>query len=383
MYSKRDIIGYIFSGLCFIGLLIYSIIAKKYPMVIFLLALVAVVLVVLTITSIDSKKTNKKIVDNYRALKEKPNKTVFDELYILAYQEKLDDLLIERIKRRKIKDVSSIIAYTEGTKSVEIDFIYRGFDFSASINEKNIQYQIRVATRYEILNNNEFEKKHDVSYLLEEDNCVDDLIDNVCELIKSVIVEINDYCDLNKVDDIFNGRLNNKLCDYIFDLKQYRWLYIILLIMGISLSILFAVKIVEKDYPNNEVLIMDLMIMCASVAVSILSVISSIYYFTQYGKIQSDLKNKQTSFIESKPKRVIICRELLTKYPRKLRYIKLYFDNKIIIIPLAHCYLRKRNFKQFYSDCKKLEAKFTYLSKSNVVILGEERYINLVRKHFN
>ncbi len=383
MHSKSDIIGNIFSGLCFIGLLIYSIIAKNYPMVIFLLALVVLVLVLLAITSIDSKKTNKKIVDNYQALKEKPNKTVFDELYILAYQEKLDDLLIERIKRRKIKNVSSIVAYTEGTKSVEIDFIYRGFDFSASINEKNIQYQICVATRYEILNNNEFEKIHDVSYLLEEDNCVDDLIDNVCELIKSVIVKINDYCDLNKVDDVFNGRLNNKLCDYIFDLKQYRWIYMFFLIMGISLSILFAVKIIIKDYPNNEVLIMCLMFIGVSVVVSVFSTISSIHYFTQYGKIQSDLKNKQTSFIEGKPKRVIICRELLTKYPRKLRYIKLYFDNKIIIIPLAHCYLRKRNFKQFYSDCKKLEAKFTYLSKSNVVILGEERYINLVRKHFN
>jgi len=383
MYSKRDIIGYIFSGLCFIGLLIYSIIAKKYPMVIFLLALVVVVLVVLAITSIDSKKTNKKIVDNYRALKEKPNKTVFDELYILAYQEKLDDLLIERIKRRKIKDVSSIIAYTEGTKSVEIDFIYRGFDFSASINEKNIQYQIRVATRYGLLNNNEFEKKHDASNLLEEVNCLDDLIDNVCELTQNVLVEINNYCDLNKVDEVFNGRLNNKINDYISDVKQYRWLGITILIIGMILAVLFAIKIVEKDYPNNEVLIMCLFFMSAGVVVSVLFTIYSIYYFSQYRKIQFDLKNKQTSFIEGKPKRVFICRELLTKFPRKLRYIKLFFDNKKAIIPLTNCYLYKRNFKQFYSDCKKLEAKFTYLSKSNVVILGEERYIKLIKKYFN
>ena len=379
MYSKKDIIGYIFSGLCFIGLLIYSIIAKKYPMVIFLLALVVVVLVVLAITSIASKKTNKKIVDNYRALKEKPNKTVFDELYILAYQEKLDELLSERIKRRKIKDVSSIVAYTEGAKSVEIGFIYRGFDFSASINEKNIQYQIRVATRYGLLNNNEIEKKHDASNLLEEVNCLDDLIDNVCELTQNVLVEINNYCDLNKVDEVFNGRLNNKINDYISDLKQYRWLYIFILIIGILLVVFSVIFIVEEN-PNVEVLIMFLMSICAGAVVSVFSTISTIYYFAQYRKVQFDLKNKQTSFIEGKPKRVFICRELLTEFPRKLRYIKLYFENKKVIIPLTFCYLNKRNFKQFYSDCKKLEAKLTYLSKSNVAISGEERFIKLVRK---
>ena len=383
MYSKRDIIGYIFSGLSFIGLLIYAIIAKKYPIVIVLLALVVIIALVIAITSIASRKTNKKIVDNYRALKEKPNKTVFDELYILAYEEKLDELLSERIKRRKIKDVSSVVAYTEGTKSVEIGFIYRGFDFSASINKDIVQYQIRVATRYEILNNNEFEKKHDVSYLLEEANCVDDLIDNVCELIKSVIVEINDYCDLNKVDDVFNGRLNNKLNDYILDIKEHRWVYITFLTIGILLAVILSVKIVAKDYPNNEVLIMCLMFIGAYAIVSVFSAIFSIYCFIQYRKIQFDLNNKQTSVIDGKPKRAFICRQYFTKGTPKLRYIKLYFDNRKVIIPLTCCYLNKRNFKQFYSDCKKLEEKLTYLSKSNVVISGEELYIKLVRKHFN
>ena len=383
MYSKRDIIGYIFSGLCFIGLLIYAIVAKKYLMVIVLLALVVIITLVIAITSINSKKANKKIVNNYRALKEKSNKTIFDELYILAYQEKLDNLFNERIKQSKIKEVSSIVSYIEGTKSVEIGFFYRGFNFSASIYKENAQYQIRVATRYQLLKNDEFEKKHNADFLLEEVNCVDDLINNFCELTKSVLVEINNYCDLNKVDDEFNGRLNNKLNDYILDIKEHRWVYITFLTIGILLAAILSVKIVAKDYPNNEVLIMCLMFIGAGAIVSIFSTIFSIYCFIQYRKIQFDLKNKQTSVIDGKPKRAFICRQYFSNGTPKLRYIKLYFDNRKVIIPLAYCYLNKWNFKQFYSDCKKVEGKLTYLSKSNVVISGEERYIKLVRKHFN
>jgi hypothetical protein len=88
--AKKENIEIALGAICYIGLVIYAVVVKKYAALIVLgiILLFIVGLMIWANLSIRGiKKTNKKINDKYHILKEKTERTVFEECYVLSIKE--------------------------------------------------------------------------------------------------------------------------------------------------------------------------------------------------------------------------------------------------------------------------------------------------------
>ncbi|MBQ8292579.1 MAG: hypothetical protein IJX78_02080 [Bacilli bacterium] len=390
MKITKDILLQVFCLLCLLGLVIYSILVKDVARLIVasIILLFYVGMIVLSIwLDIYADKFLKKKQARYKSVLEKTSKTIYDELYILAYQKQADDLLKELIKKEKVKGISSLDIEIIGLDKIHLYYKYNSFDVEAYIKDDCVVYVIDSPAKYDGTKaNKELEKKRTSSFKINNYISVEDFFDEFIEVIKTTNKEIDIYIENNVVDNIFNGRLIFKLKDSTDYLKREGYICAILgiFLFIASVAILYS-GLQDKEFMSNNQLGYFVCIFCALLFVGFTAgcTIYGFNYVIKYLNMKKDIEHKQYEIMTEKPRRVRIIHDQKSKYSnhRTLRYIKLYYQKTSLLIPFSD-YEEVNRIKNKRKCCKellKLHKELKYLKRSRLVISGHQEYIKIVK----
>lgn len=376
----------------FIGLVIIAIINKSYKGLIaigIMILLTAILFLIIFLLDLNIERKIKKIIKRYNDLKSKSNINIYEELYILTFQNKIEELLKDEFKKNKLKDIHSLDVYIENINEVDIIYKYSSCEVLIEISNNNIKYSIDTPSKYDGIDaNKEFEKKKDTNININSFNDFDLFIDSLVLLIEQTLNEINNFKNNNIVDEVFNGRLINKLRNSSSYLKQEGYVCAILgpiLLIIFTIITVFIIK--DTDYIKENPLgyYSGFLFSILFITFSGYCTIYGLNYIFKYRNMLDDIKNKRTTTITEKPIRIRIIKDQLNKYNsrRTLRYIKLYFKHTSILIPYINneYVIKPKNIRLTIDKLMDLECNITYLSKSRIVIKGGEKYISVSKKY--
>lgn len=369
--------------LCLIGSLIYCFITKEYKFLITVIIVGAgigllyfLVIVLLGLNKVLDKKFKKKI----NVLMDKTDRTVYEECYVLGYQEKFDNVIKQFIEKEKIKGINNIYAESLINDQIIIGFKYKGFDAAIGIEENKSYYIIDSPSRYDgIKNNKRFEQKKDLKLSCRDYDNLDDFIYMIVLCIKSVIEEIDSFMDVNLVDNLFNGRLLEKNRIYFSELKKEGWL---LTIVGVVFFAFFTFLLVH-DFITLKNITSTITASILVLLIFVPCIYFGIKFLCRIRNYKHDYETKSYCVINEKPYKIKIRKDKLSKYSNwYVREVVLYFKNvKLILIVGDNSIKNHKSIRICKKECLEIQTELKYLTKSKIIIDGADKYISTIRKH--
>ncbi len=387
----KNILEIIFIVACIIGAIIYIVLTKNYEFAIKILIRIVLLLIPASILLFMFFKEiiiQKRIKKYYDYLKTKEEKTLFEECCVLTYQNKLDDFLKAALEKKKIKNINSLSVTINNHRQPVIFYKYTGFEVYIYLTENNVFYKIDSPTRYDgIKDNIELEKLEKTTIDLDSFILLDDLIAHLVDLIYNINLTISTFTKDNIVDDLFNGRLLDKLKDYLSFLKREGWLCTIL---SIPLTALFAWGIVmaftDVSYKaDNPAVFYLVLILCpAFVLLFTWAFFHGIKCLIRRKAFYKDFEQKRVLTINQELSKITIDMEKPGKHSSVfyLTSATLYFKGLKLILPLPRRAVNNpRNKRKCYNECLKVQTSLKYLPNSKIIVDGADRYINIINKH--
>ena len=372
---------------------------EKYDVIIFLSYILLIVIILIVMYKFRFNcisKITKKINDKYHMLKEKSERTVFEECYVLSIKEELEKKLYEEVQINKLKEVGNIFSDITEVNSVNLYYRFRGFEVCINIEENDIYYRIDTPTRYDGLpKNEEFERINKVDFSPKEFYNIDSFIKNIYSLMLEINSDIETFSLENITDDNFNGRMFNKIKPYKDFLKREGLESIIFGSIFLTFLTIGLYFFISNDYYRKDsiaVFIIGLIFGILLIGVLIFLIIHGIAVLIDYIRFKDDFNNKNFSITDQRPYKVRLLKEP-SPYNRYrsyghsnviyIRCIILYFDKMKLYIPLNDCTFLKyrKNMKAFYDECLKIKTKFKYLTKSKIVFDGDNKYVRLLKEY--
>jgi len=322
----------------------------------------------------------------YMKIKSKENKSSYEKLYILAYQEK-DEEIIDILRLHKIKDLRDVGIYVNKVDQIDIIYRYKGFDVTIKVYETKVVYLIDTPSRYDYLEiNKEFEKENIIEIEIKNIN-YDTLINKLIEVINTTKEKIITFTYTNVVDEVFNGRLLRKIERYKKNCKE---LGIIEVVFGSLIAIILLLVVLANInnpnfFGNNTEKIIGIICFSLFIAFGFFSVIHGIELIKLHISATNDFNQKRLKKIKERPKKIKIIYE--DNYRRRnVRYISgiiICFDKVKLTIPFECIEGKKRdaNIKLFKQKCLEIRDEITYLEKSKLIINGSKKYIKYAKEY--
>lgn len=391
---KNNIGEKIFGLLCFLFAVVFLIGAiingdeKAIVFSILLFCIIVIPIIIIVIVSLVCDYKDNIKVKQYRKIKNKEHKSIFEKIYIKAFQNKFDDELKEIIRNFDIKDLKDFDVKICNKDLVQIYYRYNKFQVFTFIDDNKIMYYIDTPQRYDGSKENKlFESKKYFCKKTNEYNSLDELYNEFIFKTKSIQNDVNEFIDKTYVDDVFNGRLFNKLKN----LKNYmKTEGVLALIFGTFITSALVAMLI---YVFNTWDMFDsaFSFVCFIVVYSFLVLfflffmICGAYYVITLIRMKKDINKKEILTVSGKPKKVRICNDQYSRYSktRYIRYLKVWFDNVVVIIPFSNreILMNPENKKICYQECLKVNKELTYLKRSKIVIKGDNSYLECVKKY--
>ena len=306
--------------ICVVGLIVYAALTKDNEIlfkllisIIIIAAFAGIVFGILYILILKNKIIAHKVKKYFNYLQQKTERNIFEEFYILTYQQKADELVKQHFEKNKISGIHSINLESTYNKKVFMYCSYKGFRIVLLFDNDSVQYVIDSPSRYDGTKANiNFEKlsKEDISY--EQFFDIDELGDFIANLISKLKDKIESFSDTNIVDPIFNGRLLDKTKAYLSRLKK-EGLVCVILTPPLTAFMLWGLiySFVDKNNKIENPAGFYTAIICCS-TFSILFFILLIYgikLLVQSRKFKKDYDLKSLSTICEFPNKVKIIKE--------------------------------------------------------------------------
>ena len=390
----KEITEIVLPIICGIGLIVYAVLAKDketlFKLLIWLIVMLTfagIVFGILYILILKNKIIAHKVKKYFNYLKQKNERNIFEEFYILTYQQKADELVKQHLEKNKIIGINSINLESTYNKKVFMYCSYKGFRIVLLFDKDSVQYVVDSPTRYDGTKANiNFEKvsKEGISY--EQFFDINELGDFIANLISKLKDKIELFSDTNIVDPIFNGRLLDKTKSYLSHMKK-EGLICVILTPPLTAFMLWGLiySFVDKNYKIENPAGFYIAIICCF-AFSILFFILLIYgikLLVQRRKFKKDYMLKSLSTICEFPNKVKIIKEKPGKYSDNFYLISviLYFNKIKLIIPFeGELILNKQNIRKCCEECKKIKSEIKYLPKSRIIIDGEKQFVKIIKK---
>lgn len=387
----KNILKNIFIIICIIVSIIYIILSKNYKLAIKLILMAIVLLIsalIFTYSIIKEYFVNKKITKYYNFLKTKTDTTLFEECFILSFQNKLDNLIKLNLGKKKIKNINNLKTLNINTNQISVTYKYIGFEVFIFLMKDEIYYTIDSPTRYDgIKNNIDFEKFQKIDLSLNNFILIDSLLLDIAELIYNINYKIDTFAKENLVDELFNGRLLNKLKDYLSFLNREG---LICTIFGLPLTLFFswgiAMAFIDVNFKmDNPIGFYLVLILCPAISLLfIYGFFHGISCLVIKQNFKKDFKQKRFLSTNNKPYKISIGKEKPGKYSNTmfLTYATIHYKKLTLILPLPRKAINNpKNMKKCYKECLKLQKNLKYLPKSKIIIDGAEMYINIINKY--
>lgn len=386
--KKSQILGILLYVVCVIYICIDFLINEKYKELIifgiFMLGIGLLFLIGIIFINITPKeiRRNKK---RYEEIKKKSNKSAYEKLFMLAYQEK-DEEIANIFKTNKVKELNDVGIYVYNNV-ITIMYRYKGFECEILVKSNEVTYRIDTPSKYDDIKANvEFEKEKKTNIDIKSIN-YDDLIEHIVDKVNLIKEEIATFVNINIVDNVFNGRMLKKIEFYTHNNKTYG---LFLAIMGALSSLMIAFIGIggsignDKFFGEGAEIIIGVFCFLLMLGFGLFGTILGVKMLLIYYRAKSDYQNKKIKTIKAKPRKVRLVKKGKDKgFEYFYMGIILYFDKLKVIIPLESYESKSSNadIKKFKVECLKTEGELTYLEKSKLVVNGGSKYISLARKY--
>lgn len=389
--NKELKIYVLISFIAIAGLIADLIINGSYKSLIIICLIVVILLgmgVTIFFLNYGDEITNNKYKKHYNKLKLKKHKNVYDLIYIKAYQRNLTLLLKEKLKLKKLKNINDLNTFIYNIKKIGISFYYNGYYIEMFLYKDKIIYRIDTPEEYDSLESNKaFEKKQTIYVNFIETNNLTSFIDLFGNILFDMQNDINTFTKENNYDPFFNGKILNKFESSSSYLKTEGIICTIFSILITTIFIcMFYISITdyEMKLENLNEYYAFIIVSIFLIGLGISFFIYGLNYVVKYFNLIKDIRLKRMSVINEPLKRVRIIYDQPGRRSniRKLRYIKLYYKNISLLVPLRYpesfIYVNK---KDLYNELLTINGEVKYLTKSKLVITGGNRYIQIAKKY--
>ena len=371
-------------------LLVIGIVIKNYTLLI-VLGMLALFLGILIIDRLFSRskfiKEQNVLKDHYESIKKRELKTVFEECYILAYDDSLSSSLFSAFKKSKVDGIRSIATDIIDTNSVIICCQYNSFEVNIHVYEDHIDYRIFPPSRFDIIKSTKsFIEKRTAKISSKEYYDIDSFLYQLSTLMSKIKDIVDSFIASNKVDNIFNGRLLNKFDYYwhntkvesIFGIIAGPFLFIMMIY--IFVFVLLPDIVYQTENPVGFWLATIFMVLFSilSVYVFVLGIVE-LYRKHRFDK---DFEERKYCKISGKPTKVKINVEIPKSGGMYTKSIVFYFDKTKLFLPLDPKSIDNfKTVKKCQAECMKIHSKIKYLETSKVIFDGANEYINVINRY--
>lgn len=390
--SVKDemIVGSIFAIISFIVLLILGIVTKNYAILIIL----GIITVVLCILEIDMHLSRRKFSDeqkilkqHFESIKQQENISVFNECYLLAYEDSLSTSLFSAFKKNKVDGIRSIATNVVDKNSVLICCQYNSFEINIHIYEDHIDYRIFPPSRFDIIKSTKsFIEKRTAKISSKECYDIDSFLYQLSTLMSKIKDIVDEFIATNKVDNMFNGRLLHKFNYYW---KNAKFDSVIEIICGPLMSIFMIFGFVFAILPDKEYQAENPIGLWIAAIFTVLLSILGIYAFvhgitelSRKHKFEKDFEERKYCKISGKPTKVKIYVEIPKGGNMYTKSMVLYFGKTKLFLPLEPRSVDKfKTVKKMQAECVKIRANIKYLETSKIIFDGASEYINIINRY--
>lgn len=389
--------GYIISMIClvsiYISILVLSIIFDNIwaGFSITVLFLVNCPIIYHFFKNAHPKKIKKLSHQKFRKLKEKENKSLFEELYVKAYNDTAIEILKQVFVSNNIENIKNIdFTATYDKKYIIFQFEYKKHIVYYHVYENKVDYYIDSPKKYDYLKeNNEYEKKETIDIVINNYNSIETFLNNLLSRYIQNLNAIDKFEDETEIIVI-----DQKTMDEIIDYKDFnKSMNIFLNILSIIfIGIMFPLNYVFiKDFNDitNDVLFKVIMAFICQIsldAFAIFSLVYSIYCLVKAKIIGNDIKVQNIDYINGKPYKVKILKTSVGYKHSVHKFccgVKLYFkDPKKINLVFAYYFempsLKKQTTIKEVLTNRNYE--LAYYKNSKVIVKGMETVRRKLRK---
>ena len=314
----------------------------------------------------------RKLKSLYLKLKNKTTLSNSEKLYILIYEEHLEDYIRRLKSNQKINSLTYGII--TGFNEMFFSLDYRQFTILFTIKENSIIYALLPTAKY----NKENIAIKELNIKINNFPNLDFFIEAIFNLLPELKAIIDNYIETTPVDSIFNGRLLNKLKNLKKKLRLEGCICIILSLILISLLTIGLILTI-KDLNMISISIILLLI----IIFLIIGFIYGLSFTLLLYKLNKDIKHRSIVQKADTPKKIRLVKafEKYTK-TRKIEFIKFYFDNEVLIVyvDMYICVRNSNDSKNIINKLLNTKINFTFLKQSKIVISGHERILKSLEK---
>ena len=371
-------------------LLVIGIVIKNYTLLI-VLGMLALFLGILIIDRLFSRskfiKEQNVLKDHYESIKKRELKTVFEECYILAYDDSLSSSLFSAFKKSKVDGIRSIATDIIDTNSVIICCQYNSFEVNIHVYEDHIDYRIFPPSRFDIIKSTKsFIEKRTAKISSKECYDIDSFLYQLSTLMSKIQDIVDNFIASNKVDNMFNGRLLNKFDYYwhnakvesIFGIIAGPFLFIMMIYIFIFVFLPDIVYQTENPVGFWLATVFMVLFSILSVYVFVLGIVE----LSRKHRFDKDFEGKKYCKISGKPTKVKINVEIPKSGGMYTKSIVFYFDKTKLFLPLDPKSIDNfKTVKKCQAECLNIHSKIKYLETSKVIFDGANEYIKVINRY--
>ena len=332
------------------------------------------------------------IVDKiYKAIKNKENKTVYDELYIKYYNNETKELIEKYINISQNKHIYNLDIYPQNDY-ISLEYSYKGYEIYIYIYNNALTTFIDTPEKYDFVEEKkEIEKEEIYDLDIEKVSSFEILFKIINERIKLINRKIDEFNKSIKPNILTNGKALNKVKGFQYYCKFTGLIYAI---CGMSTVILFSIFIIwffkdKTSFPMKDYFdVIILILIICFILLGLLCFLAGILLLNKYHQIKNDMKTKTIFKITGTIKKIsfIVSQQYRSKN-QTLEALVIYINNensKIqkIICPIGTFHIggikNKNKIKKKYSG-KKVE--INCLDKSKVVLNGLSNILKTTIKY--
>ena len=386
------IIAQIIIILIWIGLFILSFIIDNIMLCLAIMIVFSIACVILfyKVKKWYLKKNIQLSHEKFTNLKNKDNKTLYEQLYIKAYNDSAISILTTILETNNINNLKTIDFDASFDKDyITLTFEYKHHKVYYYIYENKVVYYIDSPEKYDYLEiNKEYEKKTTLNIQINKYDSLENFFALFINNFNENIQSINNFEDTVNVVAI-DSKTKEEIIDYRDYIKSSNILLnilsIILIIMMVPLTY-FAIK----DYKSiiNEPLLRIILLFVSLIALNVLafgSFIYSIYGVVYAKKITNDFKYQNIDYISGKPVKIkFIKGSVGSKRAHTFCCgVKLYFNDpkKVALMFTRYfdipSYERQQKIK---NSLLNTHYELIYFKNTKLIINGMEKYRKKLKK---
>ena len=316
----------------------------------------------------------------YQKINAKKNKSLWEFLYLDAYNDNASRDFNNYIKVMKISGINNVNIAPTSLGYIGLKYKPRGYDVFVCIYKDKLVYTIDTPYKFDyVLDNDDFEKRNVVNISINECSSLNDFYEKITVLL----LQIND--SISKFNNENESKINLPL-KKIEEIRYFRFenkiMAIIILVLS-SILVGFLFWLTYNLFIDESVNLLLILLVIGIDLLFLFVVVYSIMLLLYIGKISKDLGNQEISNIICSPYKVSFG-DSRGKYSRvtNLHYLRLHIcdnDKKYKLLMICNYSYKKINKKEIGRLIKEKKFTFKYLNNSLIIVSGSDYIDDLIK----